>query len=242
MNAVDPDNESTFQVRVIPSDLRETGQAKEAVLAELAHNEYGEQAVFGMNLALEEALTNAVKHGNRNDPSKSITVRFAVSPDKAVVIVRDQGVGFAPEQIPDCTCAERLPLPNGRGVMLIKAYMDEVCYRDNGREIYFMKRRDPGVSCPCPCSTAIRRTTHYSGNVQGVFFRATARDLAARFCVTGFVRNLPDGRVELVTEGTEVEVDRFEAAVENAMKDHIGESQSTDSPATTEFKTFAIAR
>lgn len=141
MTHPDPDNEATFRVCVIPSDQRQTRIAKDAVTRELERFQYGEDASFAIKLALEEALTNAVKHGNMGDPGKQVTVRFAVDTEKAVVIVRDEGPGFEPEQVPDCTHPERLPLPNGRGIMLIKSYMDEVCYRDNGREVYFMKRR-----------------------------------------------------------------------------------------------------
>ena len=141
MTNVDPDNEATFQVCVIPSDPRKTVIPKEAVLTELKRHRFSDEATFAVKLALEEALINAIKHGNRNDRSKSITVRYAVSTDKAVIIVRDEGPGFAPDQVPDCTAPERLPLPNGRGIMLIQSYMDEVCYRDKGREIYLMKRR-----------------------------------------------------------------------------------------------------
>ena len=141
MTQPDPDNEGSFHVCVIASDQRETAADKEAIIHELERHHYSEDITFGIKLALEEALTNAVKHGNRADPDKKVTVRYAVSDEKAVIIVRDEGAGFEPENIPDCTESERLPMPNGRGIMLIRSYMDEVCYRDNGREIYFMKRR-----------------------------------------------------------------------------------------------------
>ena len=141
MSSVDPDNETTYRAAVIRSDLTETRIPKEAILTELEDCQYCEADIFGIKLALEEALTNAVKHGNRNDASKQITVRYAITADKTVIIVRDEGPGFEPGTVPDCTAPDRVPLPEGRGIMLIKAYMDEVCYRDNGREIYFVKHR-----------------------------------------------------------------------------------------------------
>jgi serine/threonine-protein kinase RsbW len=70
-----------------------------------------------------------------------VTVRYSVTEEKAVISVRDEGGGFLPEDVPDCTSPERLPLPNGRGIMLMRAYMDEVCFRDQGREVCFVKRR-----------------------------------------------------------------------------------------------------
>ena len=243
MTVVDPDNEATFCECVIKSDLRETCAAKQAVIEALERCRYSEDAVFAVKLALEEALTNAVKHGNRNDASKSVTVRYAVNMDKAVVVVRDEGGGFLPDDIPDCTSPDRLPLPNGRGIMLIRAYTDEVCYRDHGREIYFVKRRatsGPTVAAS-KRSSKIRRTMYFSGHVQGVGFRYATRDVAAKFRVAGFVRNLPDGRVELVVEGREVELDRFQCTVEAAMRSHIRDVAATDARATGEFKKFSIA-
>ena len=89
--------------------------------------------------------------------------------------------------------------------------------------------------------TRIRRTLHFSGRVQGVFFRATTCEVASPFDVTGFVRNLPDGRVELVAEGMATELDRLQAAVMDAMRSNITEVSRTDGPATGEFAAFRIA-
>ncbi len=141
MTEVDPTNETTFKVCVIKSDLRQAEIAKQAVLKEMEQCRFCENATFAVKLALEETLTNAVKHGNRNDASKNVTLRYAITPEMAVVIVRDEGPGFIPEDVPDPTASDRLPMPNGRGIMLLRAYMDKVEYRDHGREVYFMKRR-----------------------------------------------------------------------------------------------------
>lgn len=143
MTRVDPNNEASYCVCVIPSRLDQTRIAKDAILLEVERNGFPEDAIFGLKLALEEALTNAVKHGNASDPSKPVTVRYAVTPQQAVVIVRDEGTGFNPDAVPDCTRPERVCVPSGRGIMLMKAYMDEVCYRDQGREVRFVKRCRP---------------------------------------------------------------------------------------------------
>ena len=92
---------------------------------------------------------------------------------------------------------------------------------------------------PSP-STPIRRDTYFSGRVQGVGFRYTTQAVAAGFEVTGFVRNIADGRVELVAEGIADELDRFLDAVENAMRSHISDRQSNDTPASGEFTCFSI--
>ncbi len=141
MTNVDPNNEGTFRTCIISSDYRQTHVAKNAVVKELNRHGFREKAVFAVKLALEEALANAVKHGNECDPSKKIIVRYAVNSEKAVIVVRDEGAGFEPDQVPDPTTPERLPIPSGRGIMLIRAYMDEVQFRDNGCELYLVKNR-----------------------------------------------------------------------------------------------------
>ena len=139
MTQADPDNEATFKEFSIPGDLRSARQASEAILREVEAAQFNVDAVFAIKLALEEAMTNAIKHGNDRDPSKQVTIRYAVSPAKCAIVIRDQGQGFKPDCIPDCTQSDRLPLPYGRGIMLMRAYMDRVAYRRRGTEIYLMK-------------------------------------------------------------------------------------------------------
>ncbi len=86
----------------------------------------------------------------------------------------------------------------------------------------------------------IRKTAIYSGSVQGVFFRATARELAHDFDVTGCVRNLPDGRVELVAEGEVGEVDRFLAAVGRAKAGNIVDVTVDTGAASGQYASFGI--
>ena len=87
----------------------------------------------------------------------------------------------------------------------------------------------------------VRRTIHFSGTVQGVGFRYMTRHIASRFEVTGFVKNLSDGRVELVTEGNLSDVEQFEQAVHDTLGTYISDAEVTTSPATREFATFDIA-
>lgn len=85
-----------------------------------------------------------------------------------------------------------------------------------------------------------RRQVWYSGRVQGVGFRATTRWVAERFEVTGYVRNLPDGRVLVVAEGSADELDRFLAAVSESLDRYIRSSEVEVSPATGELAGFEI--
>jgi acylphosphatase len=86
----------------------------------------------------------------------------------------------------------------------------------------------------------IRRTVLFSGHVQGVGFRYTACRIARRFEVAGYVRNLPDGRVEAIIEGEEDVIARFMDAVSEEMSPGIRDTKSHDSPGTGEFSRFEI--
>jgi acylphosphatase len=85
-----------------------------------------------------------------------------------------------------------------------------------------------------------RRTVFYSGRVQGVGFRYTARVAAGGYDVTGFVQNLDDGRVRLVVEGSKQEIERLLADIAERMRGYIRNTEMTTSPATGEFISFGI--
>lgn len=141
MGKVDPNNEATYKECVISSDLSETCIPRQVIVDELNRCCFKEEDSFAIKLALEEALVNAVKHGNTCDPTKKVTIRYAITADEAVIVVRDEGEGFEPDRIPDPTTPDRLPLPYGRGIMLMRSYMDNVEFRDEGREVCFIKKR-----------------------------------------------------------------------------------------------------
>ena len=86
----------------------------------------------------------------------------------------------------------------------------------------------------------LRREVLFSGQVQGVGFRMTTQRIAQRWAVTGFVRNLSDGRVQLVVEGELAELHGFIGAVRQAMVDYIHDSEVVSSEASGTFSSFAI--
>lgn len=134
-------DDSLLTELVVPNDFRSAKQPEEVILRRLEQFGYEPDTVFAIKLALEEAITNAVKHGNRCDASKSIVVRFHVDSDRAIIMVRDQGPGFAVANVPDPTAEENLERPNGRGIMLMQSYMSRVCYNDDGNEVWMLKVR-----------------------------------------------------------------------------------------------------
>jgi acylphosphatase len=91
-----------------------------------------------------------------------------------------------------------------------------------------------------PSSRCRRREVRYSGHVQGVGFRFTTQQIARHFAVDGYVRNLSDGRVQLVTEGESEELDRFLQAVHERMGDHIDDVSADTQAPSGEFKGFSI--
>jgi len=96
-----------------------------------------------IELALQEALANAVVHGAKEDPSKIVECLVACDEQRGIlIIVRDPGPGFDPNAIPSCTVGENLYSNHGRGIFLINQLMDEVTFRKNGTEIHMVKRLD----------------------------------------------------------------------------------------------------
>ena len=125
---------------VIPSELDAAQKAEDELLAEVARYGYSEACAFAIKLAVEEAINNAIKHGNKLDPAKVVDVTYEVGPDQAVVAITDEGSGFDPYALPDPTADENIEKPTGRGVMLMNAYMDEVHFNDKGNQVRLVKR------------------------------------------------------------------------------------------------------
>jgi serine/threonine-protein kinase RsbW len=94
-----------------------------------------------IELALQEALANAVVHGAKEDPSKVVECLVVCDEQRGIlIIVRDPGPGFDPQAIPSCTIGENLFSNHGRGIFLINQLMDEVKFHKNGTEIHMVKR------------------------------------------------------------------------------------------------------
>jgi serine/threonine-protein kinase RsbW len=94
-----------------------------------------------IELALSEALVNAIVHGAGSDPSKIVECDVACDEERGMlIVVRDPGLGFDPERIPDPCSGENIYSSHGRGIYLINQLMDEVKYHKNGTEIHMIKR------------------------------------------------------------------------------------------------------
>lgn len=97
---------------------------------------YSPTSTFAVRLAMEEAISNAFRHGHQGlDPRLTITVSYDIGPQRIELSVKDQGPGFKPEAVPDPTLDENLERPSGRGLMLMKAYMTSITYSAKGNEV-----------------------------------------------------------------------------------------------------------
>jgi len=109
------------------------------ITVEMKDNGYGEEDIFAVHLAVEEAFINAVRHGNRMDPQKSTRIEYSVDSRKISVSLTDEGEGFDPEAVPDPRNGENLLKTSGRGLLLISSYMDEVRFNDCGNRVEMTK-------------------------------------------------------------------------------------------------------
>jgi len=125
------------------STLDSVNRAEELANKLAQESGFDEDERHRIALAVREAAVNAVYHGNHYDPHKKITVGFESSGAGLTVTIRDQGAGVVPEELPDPLAPENLLRGSGRGIFLIRAFMDEVRFRtmDPGTEVTLVKRR-----------------------------------------------------------------------------------------------------
>jgi serine/threonine-protein kinase RsbW len=120
---------------------RDIAEVQGAVAQQLARHNYEATARFAIRLALEEALTNAFRHGCKDDPEKTVRFRFSVDSHEARFEIEDDGTGFDPASVPDPTDDANIEIPSGRGIMLIRAYMSEVEFLPPGNRLMMKFRR-----------------------------------------------------------------------------------------------------
>jgi serine/threonine-protein kinase RsbW len=126
----------------IPSRLEEM-HAVHALVGE-AVKEYGlsEELAHWLELTISESMINAIQHGNRLDPAKQATLKISSTDDVLEIIVEDQGKGFALDTIADPTDVANLLKPGGRGILIIRSFMDEVdlTQSDGGCRLRMVKK------------------------------------------------------------------------------------------------------
>lgn len=132
-------------VQSSPAALNET--CKE-LLSKLKTNNFSEENIFAVHLALEEAFLNAVIHGNRMNLNKEVKVDYSVGLGEVRISVTDEGEGFDPNSVPDPRCVENIYKTRGRGLLLMRSYMDVVKFNQHGNRVDMVKYKEDPPSIP----------------------------------------------------------------------------------------------
>ena len=128
----------------LPSRLDTVATAAAAVAEFVSRVGISDEAAFGIDMAVREAVTNAVLHGNRQDEKKVVDISLKSLPDAVEISVHDQGPGFNPEEVPDPTKQENILKTSGRGIFFMRTFMDEVNWLirpGGGTTVRMVKRR-----------------------------------------------------------------------------------------------------
>jgi len=128
----------------LPSQIETVAAAAAAVAEFISRSGISDDAAFGIDMAVREAVTNAVLHGNRKDDNKTVDIVLKSSPDAVEISVHDQGPGFNPEDVPDPTAKENILKTSGRGIFFMRTFMDEVDWLirpEGGTTVRMLKRR-----------------------------------------------------------------------------------------------------
>ena len=137
-----PDKQEQISEMIIPSEPNQI-QKVEARAEELARGlGLSEDERDSLAIALTEVVANAIMHGNKNDPSKKVFIKFIVTPKILEIRVRDEGKGFRPEDVANPLEPENLYKESGRGIFIVKALMDDVkfLFHETGTEVILIKR------------------------------------------------------------------------------------------------------
>lgn len=127
---------------LIPSNTADGLAVQEKIVSLMEQFQYSARDVFAMRLSLEEAITNAIRHGNRFAADKQVSICCTIDEQRMRVVVQDQGDGFEPEEVPDPTAAEYIERPSGRGLLLMRAYLNHCEYSDGGRCLTMERERN----------------------------------------------------------------------------------------------------
>ncbi len=116
---------------ILPSRIESVEEAAQSVSKVATRFGIGEDSIFGIDLAVREAVANAVKHGNKLDETKPVEITFSKTNEGFEIEIRDFGKGFEPDEVPDPTQPENLLKASGRGILFMRNFMDEVTWENH---------------------------------------------------------------------------------------------------------------
>ena len=132
----------------IPSVVDEGLAIIATILAQLETLGWEPLDQFAVHLAMEEAVVNGIRHGNKLDPAKSLRINYRADADEFHVEVTDEGPGFDPHAVPDPTVDENLEKTSGRGIMMMEIYMSHVQFNEKGNSVRMSRRRGAPINVP----------------------------------------------------------------------------------------------
>lgn len=147
--------EQDLQIKVSISSRFENIDLVDVVMeAAMRHFGFDAETVERLGLAIREAVANGVRHGNKQEPTKKVELTCDLKQDVMALRITDEGSGFDVEAIPDPLAADNLFNPSGRGILLMRAFMDEVDFKfdENGGTLVTLKKRLP----PTPSESGLK--------------------------------------------------------------------------------------
>jgi len=130
-----------YSIARVISHPSQVPEVWEAVVENMRRHQFPQCDIFGVQLALEEALTNAIKHGHQEDYSKEVAVQWTVDEQCVRLTIEDQGQGFYHSEVNDPTQPENINQPGGRGLLFMRTYMCAVEYNEKGNRVEMVKHR-----------------------------------------------------------------------------------------------------
>ena len=124
----------------IASDYADAREVQRLILEEIDQAGFDHDTQFGIKLALEEAIINAIKHGNKLNKQKQVHVEWRVTPEMVEIMIEDEGPGFDRSSVPDPTDEVNIEKLTGRGILLIESYMSDVQWSKGGRRVRLVKK------------------------------------------------------------------------------------------------------
>ena len=124
----------------IPSEIGRIREVSFGILKWLKPRELDDSTLFDIRLCVEEAVRNAITHGNNNDKSLNVLIGYWIEDDRLIIEVEDEGAGFDLSKVPDPTIDENIMKGSGRGVYLVHKLMDKIEFNERGNKVRLIKR------------------------------------------------------------------------------------------------------
>jgi serine/threonine-protein kinase RsbW len=131
----------TKRTMLVGSNMAAIEGPRKWLLSQLDQYDYGNDDVFAVHLAFQEAFYNAMRHGSKMDSKKKVKIECLVASNRIEISMTDTGNGFDPDAVPDCRVGENLYKTEGRGLLLMRSYMDVVEFNEIGNSVHMVRYR-----------------------------------------------------------------------------------------------------